>query len=108
MYIVNGKTIIVTRGDTLKINISLKDSTGHEYVAQPDDIIKFKLKKIINDNHHRFEKIINNNTMQLELSSEETSKLSVGDYIYDLEITFSNGEVNTPLNCEKFIVREDV
>lgn len=107
MYKVIGDTIEVTRGDTLLVHLNLKDSTGATYVPAENDIIKFKLKNLYEKNV-KITKTLDNYIMNIELSSEETSKLDTGTYVYDIEITFENGDVNTPINYANFIVRSDV
>lgn len=107
MFSVKDNTITVTRGDTLKIEIELQDASGERYNPSENDVIKIKAKRTL-DKELSIDKEIDHNNMAFELTSEECSKLSVGEYFYDLEITFENGDVNTPINYGKIIVRSDV
>ena len=40
-------------------------------------------------------KVIPNDTLELHLEPEDTKKYNFGDYVYDIQITFANGDVYT-------------
>ena len=107
MFSVKDDTITVTRGDTLRVEIELQDVNGEKYNPSENDIVRIKAKRAF-DKELSINKEIDHNSMIFELSSEECSNLLVGDYYYDLVITFENGDVNTPINYGKIIVRSDV
>ena len=95
MFNVNGKNIYLTRGDTLKITVSIFDSKGNTYTPEPTDIIRFAMKHTYEDDEYTIVKIINNNTRLLELTSEETSNLLFGRYVYDIQLQKLDGEIDT-------------
>ena len=90
MYQVNNKTkeIELTRGDTLKVKIDIFIN-GEEYIPRPEDSLRFAMKNTYN-----------------------TSKLLVHknipiDTVYDIQITFANGDVNTFISG-KFKLKPEV
>ena len=96
-YLINNDTkeIFLTRGDTLKVTINLlKD--GLLYQPEEGDVIRFAMKKNF-DRRARvlINKVIPNDTLELHLEPEDTKKYNFGDYVYDIQITFANGDVYT-------------
>lgn len=103
MIKVQGTTIIMTRGDTMKIHFSLGD-----YIPKEGDVIKFGMKKDFCDSECLIEKVIPNDTTILQIEHDDTKDLDFGTYVYDCEITFANGEVNTFISKAVFKITEEV
>lgn len=97
--------ILITRGDTAIIDISIKDEQGQEYTLQAGDKILFSVKKIAATPNTVLEKTLNNK--QLVLSSADTDNLSFGTYKYDLTLITAT-EVCTFINYCDFIIGEEV
>ena len=95
MVIVNGTTISMVRGDTAKIEIAINDSEGHEYAPVEGDVIRFAAKKSYYDEEPIIYKLIPNDTLLLWIEPQDTKNLPFGKYIYDIEITFADGDVDT-------------
>lgn len=100
--------ISVTREDSLWTKLQLTDSDGHEYVPDPNDIIRFALKKTTEDSEeHLVEKIIPNDTLELRLDPQDTD-FPPGDYWYDIEVTLTNGFVDTVVGPCRFKITPQV
>lgn len=92
MYKVSGTTISLTRGDTLKVLITLTTKNKNPYIPVAADRIRFALKSAkMNVNKTEFTdknplilKDIPYNTMELKLDPEDTKNLPFGNYKYDL------------------------
>ena len=54
------------------------------------------------------EKDIPISTMILNLEPEDTKPFGFGEYVYDIELTFANGLVDTFINNETFILAPEV
>lgn len=102
MYVVNGTTIKMTRGDTVIIQVSInRDGTAYTPVA--GDKIRFAAKHTkFNSKNTQFtdlnpviEKTIPYDTMVLRLDPNDTKGLEFGNYTYDIQITFEDGVVDT-------------
>ena len=94
MYKVEGTTITMVRGDSFVASISLSRN-GEPYIPVNGDTIRFAAKKKIGDAKPCIEKTVPTDTLELKLIPSDTAKLPFGDYIYDLEITFADGGVDT-------------
>lgn len=110
MVNVSGKTITLTRGDTLDTTISIKTSDGQTFVPSQRDEIRFCCKSSYRDKSPIIKKIIPNNTLQLRLESNETKKLTARrePYVFDIQITMADGTVDTFISEGHLFVREEV
>lgn len=97
--------ITMTRGDTLLARVIMKmDDTKEEYVPTEQDFIRFAIKHSkmnrkrteFVDEEPLFIKQIPSSTLILEIEPEDTAGLEFGDkYVYDIEITYEDGRVDT-------------
>ena len=98
--------ILITRGDTATIDISIKDETGQEYTLQAGDVLLFSVKRLPIASNPVIEKSFTNK--QLILTSAVTDSLSFGTYKYDITLITAAGDVCTFINYCNFIVGEEV
>lgn len=106
---VNGTTIVATRGDTVKLFISLRDEEGNEYTPQEGDSIRFAMKEGYDDAEVLIEKDIPIDTLLLKIDPEDTKGLpQPSQYVYDVQLTYANGEVDTFIDRAKFKLTEEV
>lgn len=98
--------ILITRGDTASIDISIKDELGQEYILQAGDTLLFSVKKLPIASNPVLEKTLT--AKQLILSSADTDSLSFGVYKYDITLITALGDICTFINCCNFIVGEEV
>jgi len=108
MQKVVGKTIVLTRGDSFKQIITAKDMDGKPYTPVSGDVIRFAVKKNYSDQNIVIEKQIPYDTMLLQLSPSDTKSLEFGTYVYDIKITYANGDVNTFLDKGTLKLTEEV
>lgn len=114
-YSVNGTSIAMTRGDTVKINVGIRKN-GEDYTPETNDVITFSLKHAaMNADKSDFldaspvlTKIIPNDTLILTLDPADTADLGFGKYAYDIQIEFENGDVDTFITNSKFTITPDV
>lgn len=106
MYRISGNTIKLTRGDSFYCEVGIAQD-GTPYVPVEGDVIKFVLKKG-HDDAALITKIIPNDTLILHLEPNDTKTLEFGTYRYDVELTFANGDVDTFINNEVFILAPEV
>ena len=105
MTSVTDTKITMTRGDTLRVEISIQRDE-EPYVPEAGDVVKFYLKhNVMNSKRTAYKdeqplvtKDIPIETMALTLDPSDTKTLDFGQYVYDLEITFANGTVDTFIN----------
>lgn len=105
---VSGTDIELTRGDTFKRTLVLTDAEGNPFTPAEGDKIRFALKKKVKDETVLINRVIPNDTLLLKIEPEDTKELPFGDYVYDIEITYSNGDVDTFITVSKFKLTEEV
>lgn len=114
-YTVNGNAIYLTRGDSFSAEIKLYQG-DEEYTPEEGDVIRFAAKHpgMTAGNGDYLDaqpvllKEIDHETMTLEIAPEDTKSLSFGEYVYDLEITFADGTVDTFITASPFIITAEV
>ena len=110
MMKLNGNTIYLTKGDTLDLQVSILDQEGEEYIPDPEDRIRFALKKKYSDPDPLLVVPISNETLQLRIESDQTDTLQASKtpYVYDIQLTMADGTVDTFIDRQKFYVTEEV
>ena len=109
MVKIDGTTIIMTRGDTLKTTIIIYDSEGNIYTPVKEDKIRFALKRNYKEETPLIFKEIPYDTLELKLDPEETKSLKQpSSYVYDIQITMNDGTVDTFINKAELKLTEEV
>ena len=117
MVEINGTRIRMTRGDTLRVVLSLTvveevsegEKIEYPYVPEEGDRIRFAMKKTYDDSEPILVKDISPDTLLLTLNPEDTKDLDMrGRYVYDIELTHANGDVDTFINKAKLVLTEEV
>lgn len=107
-YSVSGTSITLTRGDTFIADLQIFQKNGDPYEAKPGDRIRFAMKQNIKDATPLILKEIPVSTMKLILEPEDTKRLAFGKYLYDVEITKANGDVDTFITKSTLTLTEEV
>ncbi len=94
MYSIRKNQILLTRGDTLKVKVNMT-LNGEDYIPQSGDSIRFAMKKNYADGTPLILKDIPIDTQILQLDPEDTKPFPFGQYVFDIEITFADGTVDT-------------
>ena len=107
---INGSTISLTRGDTLDASLEIIYRDGSPYTVQEGDVIRFALKRRYSDREPVIRKEIPADTLSFRLESSETKMLRAAwaPYVYDIQLTSSDGSVDTFIDRGKIIVTEEV
>lgn len=109
-FSVNDRTnrISLTRGDTFKAKVSIADSEGAAYTPNKGDKIRFAMKKDYDDEKPLLLINIPIDTMILVITPEDTKSLEFGKYVYDVELTKANGDVDTFITKARIDLTEEV
>lgn len=102
MVKVKNNSIEMTKGDSLYVEVGIFREDGTAYVPQEGDEIKFGVKLNEKQENLLIEKVIPNDTLVLHLVPEDTKSLAVGKYVYDIQLTFANGDIDTFINKADF------
>lgn len=109
MVKIRGTTITMTRGDSLLVFLDLENSDGTTYEPNEGDYIRFAVKKTFDDSVPPIlVKEIPTDTMKLILDPEDTKQLAYGQYRYDIQITTSDGFVDTFIDRAVLVITEEV
>ena len=101
-------TITLTRGDTLKAQIKLVDEHGDPYEFSAGDVVRFAMKKNYSDETTLINREIPTDSLVLILNPMDTKRLDFGDYVYDIQLTKENGEVDTFITKGTLKLTEEV
>lgn len=108
VQVMNNK-ILMTRGDSLRLQLDIYQTDGSKYQIQSGDSIRFAASISYADDKDNYKLVINKQIehivdsnvendpgiLLLSLDPEDTNKLNSGTYNYDIQITFSDGRVDT-------------
>ena len=108
MVQVNGTSITMTRGDTAKTSVFITDAEGGDYIPGEQDVIRFAMKKDYNDATPLLLIDIPVDSMELVIRPEDTKSLAYGTYVYDIELTTTDGVVDTFIDRAKIKITEEV
>lgn len=98
MYSIDKRTkqITLTRGDSFYAEVGILYKIGKlPYTPVSTDTIRFALKKNYDDETPLLTKPIPYDTLILHLAPADTKDLPFGEYVYDVQLTDKNGEVDT-------------
>lgn len=105
---VKNTTIYLTRGDTFKAIISIFNPDGTVYTPEEGDEIRFAMKQDIDDEEPLIVRDIPIDTMLLVLYPVDTKSLEYGTYVYDIQLTKANGDVDTFITASKLKLTYEV
>lgn len=111
---VNGTTITMTRGDTAVIQVSMTRD-GASYTPVEGDTVRFAMRPAgLNSKGTEYknpvclEKTIPNETMLLTIEPQDTAEFGFGEYVYDIQITFADGTVDTFITTATLMLTPEV
>lgn len=112
---ITGTTIRLTRGDSFYCAVGMSQGST-PYAPAQGDVVRFALKRnrltpgggAFVDKRPLIVKTIPNDTMILHLEPEDTAGLEFGEYVYDIEIKFADGDVDTFITAAPFFIEKEV
>lgn len=87
--------IIMTKGDTARIQIEILNNKGEPYIPLAGDSVLFTLKHYVSDRTILLSKDISIENLYLMLDPEDTKDLSLGDYCFDIQLVHASGKTDT-------------
>lgn len=104
MFLIEGTTIQLTRGDSAEFDIAVTDASGNPYELQDGDEIKFTVKRSVYDKNA----LIQKTGSRIRINPEDTAELSYKKYVYDVQVTMADGTVDTIIPPSTFEVLGEV
>lgn len=86
MLEVQGNNIHLTRGDTMFLQVYLKDEEGADYTPIETDRVFFRVKRNPSAKETLIEKEIPIDTLILQLNESDTKDLKFSTYYYEIEL----------------------
>ena len=108
MISIDGTTITMTRGDTLRAVVAIEQMDGTEHTPVEGEEIRFAMKRKYADEAPLVWRLIPYDTLVLELLPGDTKLLQYGNYVYDIQITRLDGTVDTFIDRAKLVLTEEV
>lgn len=99
-----GPTITITRGDTASFEITITDASGDEYTPVAGDVVTFTVKKSTKTE----EALIQKTGTSIALEHDDTAELKYGTYVYDVQLEYASGDIDTFIGPADFVVTEEV
>lgn len=107
MLKIDGHRITLTRGDTMTITLTLKQGE-QTYTPEEGDVIRFALARgYVGEPAYSLikEVTVPNDTLTFTLASTDTA-LEYREYNYDIQVTHSDGSVDTFISSTLTITGE--
>jgi hypothetical protein len=96
-------SIIMSRGDTVSLDVYITDSEGQEYILKEDESLYFSAKQKLTDKNYAIPpKKLDGKT--LHLMGEDTYDLDFGTYLYDIQLRKSDGRCNTIIKPTELVI----
>ena len=105
MATINGNKIMMVRGDTAVITLALSVN-GTAYTQKDNDTVVFSVKADYDDSAYALQKAIKNNV--LTLNHDDTQKLEVGSYVWDIQIKIGDTNQVSTIGPGKLVLTQDV
>lgn len=103
MLTISNNQIRLTRGDTAVLHVDIiNDDTPYE--LQPEDDVTFTMRRTTTDPDILIQKHGN----PIIIEPVDTKDLKFGNYVYDIQVTFSTGIVDTIVPPTSFTITEEV
>lgn len=97
MFQFKNKVIKMTRGDSGRLAVDLKSSSGTPYIMREGDTLTLTVKKSVKS-EVLMQVISTTNTIYI--SPADSKKLTVGNCVYDIELKTASGDVFTILGLD--------
>lgn len=106
MLTCQNNTIVLTRGDSAVLKLTVVDGEGQPYKIADNDTVIFTIKKHTTDKEAVLKKTLSDG--QIIINPQDTENLEYGQYVYDVELTQGSGFVATVIPPTRFVVAEEV
>lgn len=108
MLNIDGYSITLTRGDTLRLTITLQDSEGNPVTLTPQDKLWFRLKKKAKDEEILIEKAGDPEQLLIALDEPDTENIPFGKYKYEIEVVTIDDDHYTVIANQDFVISEEL
>lgn len=108
LHVLSDGTVKLTRGDTARLNVSIKNSTlDEDYILAEDDMLTLTVKKTVKDSDYLLQKVLTGSS-SFTIDPKDTENLPYGSYKYDVQLTTAAGDVYTVIEPSSFAITYEV
>ena len=104
--------LYITRGDSYSLTVIIKDQDGNVLELEQEDTVYFTVKKSTETSTIALQKIITSFTEEgycnIEIEPQDTKEFRYGNYVYDIQVSYANGNVLTIIKPSRLIIGEEV
>jgi len=103
--------MIMVKGDSESITVTCRDASGMGKPFITGDKVYFTVKRSLNETTIILQKVVDTFTdgvASILIYPNETKGMDAGTYVYDIQITFADGTVNTVVKPNMFILEGEV
>lgn len=104
MLQIEDNIIRLIRGDSAEFDIEILDLDGEPYELQDGDVVEFSVK----ENIYAKSPLIYKTGTEISISPADTARLPYQRYVYDVQLTFADGSVDTIIPPTKFEILGEV
>lgn len=111
MLRISGTNIMLTRGDSAYITLTIADETGAVYSLAEGDAVKIQVRKAPNYGELLFDGTIEygpDGEVVWHILPDDTAHTEVTTYYYDAQLCTANGDVFTFIPSAKFKLLDEV
>lgn len=105
LFRIVNNNISIIRGDSATITLTVTDSNGEAYTILPTDTVTMMVRKTP-ETEAVLTKTFADST--LSVAPADTSSLSAGNYVYDVQLVHSDGWTDTIIPVHQFIILQEV
>lgn len=107
-----GTEIFIVRGDSGFLQIYMSDREDNKILFKAGDVLFLTVKSSSRTSKISFQKIVEIQTetdfVSVNIEPNDTKELSFGQYVYDIQLTRSNGDVHTIMMPSKFTIGDEI
>lgn len=112
MLRVTNNDIQLTRGDSADLLLTISNTiTGDGYTPVSGDVVRLTIRRSTHSDDAVIEMaqtLSEGDEITFSFAPEDTQTLDYGTYVYDIELTTTNGSVYTIITPSKFRLTEEV
>ena len=109
--IVSGTNLYMTRGDTGAIRVAVSDAAGETVPLANGDVIELTVRERLGASGKMLYKKVTDfidGEALITIQPEDTSSLKFKTYVYDIQLSRANGQVQTIIKPSQFEVGSEV
>ena len=108
MFRVSNNNISLIRGDSGIFALAVKDTDGKDVELSVDDQLTFTVRRTAKSPLIVIQKQIEPLSTTINIKPADTASLPFGAYVYDVELSRSDGFVDTIIPPHEFLLLEEV